>query len=329
MLKYFNSGYFSRTTILLFLAVLMWLPAFLLPAKTIVPQYPAPLYQLFLFITGDNTYFQLAIAFAFTITGALLINQIATEFGISEKISQLATLVYILFSAAMASFTAMSPFVIINFLMLFFLGSLFKIAEAKETIPLAFNAALVLGIASLFYLPALLFILLLWVSFMIFRVSQWRNFAVSIIGLLVPFLFVFTWYYWNDQSGEFRLLFLSSFQLSIADMVNYSISDSTMGIVLLILIVLSLVKTSNSLMEKTISIRQILNASMYYLLLAFVLGLLFTGSNGNSLIMVVPATLLMVNVLSDNKNNKWYARGLNMFLILALINQYIRLFYAA
>jgi len=329
MLRYFNSGYFSRTLILVFIAALLWLPAFLLPAETVVPQHPAPLYQLFLFLTGSNTYLHLSIAFLLSIASALLLNQIATQFGFTERISQLGTLVYIVFSAAMLSYTAMSPVAIVNFLMLLILLSLFKVAEAKETIPLAFNASFILGIAALFFLPALLFILLLWIALIIFRVNQWRSFVVSFIGFLLPFVFAFTWYFWNDQTPEAYSLLLASLTFHLPDAANYPIGDWGIAIILLFFILVSVVKTSNSLMEKNINIRHILLVTMYYLAIAFAIILFFSGNSTDSLLLMIPASLLVASVFSEAKNPKWFERGIRLLLLLALINQYAQLFYAA
>lgn len=328
MLKYFNSGYFSRTLMLTFIAACIWLPAFLAPEKTIIPQNTAPLYQLFLFIIAHNVYLQLSIAFILTITSALLLNQIATEFELTEKISQLGTLIYILFSGAMISYTTMNAALIVNLLMLFLLQSLFKVSESKEPIPLVFNASFVLGVASLFYLPALLFILLLWVALMVFRVSQWRNFIVSLVGLVLPFVFAFTWYFWNDETAEAYTLLLSSLAFHLPDTLTLLPGDWAMAIILLIFILVSLIKTSNRLMEKNINIRQILTVTMYYLSIAFALVLFFSKNSANSLLLSIPASLLLASVFSENKNNKWFERALILLLFLVLINQYTRLFYA-
>ena len=329
MIRYFNSGYFSRTLTLFFIAALLWLPAFLLPEKTIVPEHAAPLYQLSLFLSGNNIYLLLSIAFALTIVSGLLVNQIATQFGFTTKIAQLGTLVYYLFSAALVSYTTMSAAVLTNFLMLFFLYFLFKVSEAKEPIPLAFNTSFILGIAALFYLPALLFILLLWVALMVFRVSQWRSYAVSLVGFLLPFVFAFTWYFWNDQTHEAWSLLLFSLEFHLPEAANYSLSDFGMAIILLLFIVVALIKTNNSLMEKNINIRHILRITMYYLAFAFVLVLFFSDSSSAGLLLSIPASLLLASVFSESKNTKWFERALRLLLLLIIINQYTGFFYAA
>ena len=329
MLRYFNSAYFSRTVVLVFLAALIWLPSFLLPSKMAVSLHPAPLYQFFLFITGNNVYLHLSIAFVLSIVSALLLNQIATEYGFTEKISQLGTFVYILFSGALLSYTTMSTFILTNLLMLFFLQSLLKIAEAKEPLPLAFNASFILGMSALFYLPSLVFILLIWISLIVFRVGQWRNYMVSLIGLLLPLVFAFTWYFWNDQLTEAYSLFNSTFRFHMPYATDYSVTDWGIVVLLLVFILVSVIKTSNSLMEMNINVRQILLVSMYYLAIVFVLVLFFSMNASVSLLVVVPASLITASTLTLAKKTKWYEWTLKLVLIFILFNQYSRLFYAA
>jgi len=329
MLKYFNSGYFSRTLMLIFLAALLWLPAFLLPEKMTVPEHPAPFYQFFLFLFGNNSYFHLSIAFTITVVSGILLNQIATQFGFTNRNAQLGTMVYYLLSAALVSYTTTNSFVTVNLLMLFFLHFLFKISDAKEPVSLSFNASFIIGITALFYLPALLFYLLLWFALLVFRISQWRNYAVSLIGLLIPFVFTFTWYFWNDQMQEASLLILSLFDFRLPDITNYSAGDLSISVILLIFTLVAVSKLSKSLMEKNINIRHILRITMYYLAAAFMLFLFFSESGANSLLLSIPASLLIAAVFSESKNPKWFERAIRLLLVLVFINQYIRFFYAA
>ncbi|HTA27923.1 MAG TPA: DUF6427 family protein, partial [Bacteroidia bacterium] len=56
-----------------------------------------------------------------------------------------------------------------------------------------FDAGLFVGIATLFYIPSMLFLILLWIGLLILRTINWREWACTIIGFLVPFLFTFTY----------------------------------------------------------------------------------------------------------------------------------------
>ena len=329
MLRYFNSGYFTRTLMLVFLAAFMWLPAFLMLEETIVAEYQGPLYQLFILVTGNNTYLHLSIAFFLTIVAALLLNQIATQYGFTEKISHLGMLVYILFSSALVSQTAMNPVIFINFLMLFFLQSLFKLTESKAYILHVFNASFILGIASLFYPSAINLFLLIWIALLVFTVGQWRNFVVSLIGFVLPLLFAFTWYFWFDQLPEAYSLFLSSFTIHFPEVVPEWPIDWTVGIALLFFILVSALKTNSNLMEKNINIRQMLTVSLNYLAFSFVLVLLFATNSAYILLLAIPASLIVASTLTGIRKAKWYEWSLWFITLFILFNHYSYLLYAA
>ncbi|HTB30601.1 MAG TPA: DUF6427 family protein, partial [Bacteroidia bacterium] len=57
----------------------------------------------------------------------------------------------------------------------------------------AFDAGLFVGIATLIYIPSMVFLILLWIGLLIIRTINWREWACTIIGFLLPFLFTYTY----------------------------------------------------------------------------------------------------------------------------------------
>ena len=68
---------------------------------------------------------------------------------------------------------------------------------------MAFDAALMLSLGSLFYFPTILLLPLVWVALNDFRPFQWREWAMPFIGVALPYLYLATWYFWNDELGAF------------------------------------------------------------------------------------------------------------------------------
>jgi uncharacterized membrane protein YfcA len=164
---------------------------------------------------------------------------------------------------------------------------------------------------------------------MIFRVGRWRNFAVSVIGLLLPFVFAFTWYFWNDQLTDAYVLLLSSLSFHLPDLAGFPPGDMGIAAMLLVFMLVSVAQTNRRLMEKNIDIRQMLVVSIWFLAGGFALILLFSESPADGLLLIVPASILFVSVISETRNLKWFERAIRLLLLLALINQYIHLFDAA
>ena len=76
----------------------------------------------------------------------------------------------------------------------------FKSYHSPRSQANSFNIALILTIASAFcWQPLLFFIPLFWVGFWWFRAFNARTFFASVLGILTVYLFLFTWYLYDDN----------------------------------------------------------------------------------------------------------------------------------
>jgi len=62
-----------------------------------------------------------------------------------------------------------------------------------------FSASLFIGLASLISYNNIIFIPLIWISFIVFQNYSWRYIPITIAGLIVPYLFFLTYLFWTDQ----------------------------------------------------------------------------------------------------------------------------------
>lgn len=65
-----------------------------------------------------------------------------------------------------------------------------------------FTASFSIGIAMLFYIPLAYLLLLIWFTLITYRISTWREYAVSIIGFTLPMIYFICWLFWNDSVAE-------------------------------------------------------------------------------------------------------------------------------
>ena len=92
---------------------------------------------------------------------------------------------------------------IFSFLLLFFLNYLLKIYKQKKPYSIVFNAGIILSLLS-FYIPHTLMLYpLIILSTLVFRNIDWRVILISLLSLLVPYLFVWTYQFFFQQ----KLLF--------------------------------------------------------------------------------------------------------------------------
>lgn len=139
------------------------------------------------------------IACLLMISEAFLLNFIVNENEILTKPSFLPALLYILFMSSDIAQLTLYPLLFANFFILLAIHKLVSSYRKDTAFPNSFDAGLLLSTATLFYFPCVVFFPLLYVGFVLFRPFNWREWVIALIGLVVPYTFVFTYYFWNDM----------------------------------------------------------------------------------------------------------------------------------
>jgi hypothetical protein len=80
---------------------------------------------------------------------------------------------------------------------------IFSTYQKELEVSSTFNSAFFLSLASLFYLPAVILLPVMWISIFILQKSDnWRLILIPLFGFLVPWLFVFAIAFMNDTLGD-------------------------------------------------------------------------------------------------------------------------------
>ncbi|MBP7508808.1 MAG: hypothetical protein KA807_13410 [Prolixibacteraceae bacterium] len=97
-----------------------------------------------------------------------------------------------------------NPVLISGIFCLLAINSIFDSFEKNKAIMNAFNAGFLTGIAGLFYLSSNLLVFLIPISLFNLRGKvTWREVATPFIGLILPWLFVFTFYFVSNNTSIF------------------------------------------------------------------------------------------------------------------------------
>ncbi len=166
----------------------------------------APLTQLVLTLletlSGNNPSF-LAILFTGMVwVQALLINAICNSQRLFETVSGLPALFYILLIGLFNQHLYLSPPFFATFAIIYTLAIIYE-SYNSDSFTHYFDAGFVISIASLFYLPALLLLIFVFIGITITRVIRWRQWVVVLLGVFTPYLLIGTWYFWRDEFGSF------------------------------------------------------------------------------------------------------------------------------
>lgn len=325
MLKFFSTGLPSRNIAIFLLLVFFWIPAFLDP-QSYHKESETLLASVFR-LADLNIYFSLSIAFVIIVFSALMLNQLAIEFDFSSRYSNLGLFYFVIFTSALPAFFTFNPIIIANILALFLLRSLYKLPSSDLSIPISFNSGLLVGLTSLFFPPMVLLLLFLWTAIFIHHFSTWRNIIASVLGAIIPFLFLFTWYFWNGSVVENTKLLLENFLFK----PQFSFQKFSFKIlvftVVMSLTMYAVISTLTHLREKNINLRRNLMITITYLLFSTALSACYARIPEAMLLVASPSALLLSNFTLQKNNLKWLNLVVYMLLILIAANLYLKLFF--
>ena len=106
---------------------------------------------------------------------------------------------YLLMTSLLPEWSQFSAPLIINFLALFLLSSLFESYHSADTRRTLYNMGLAMGLGIFIYPPALLLTGWFLLSLVIIRPVRIQEIIISLLGVLTPFYFLCIWLFWNDQ----------------------------------------------------------------------------------------------------------------------------------
>jgi len=145
------------------------------------------------------------IAFALIFTQAISLNKIVTSQRLFSKTTYLTAMSYILITSLFTEWYHFSSPLIINTLLIWVFGQLCRLHNSQNPKTILFNIGVVTGLASFFYFPSIAFSLLIIVGLLITRPFILPEWILSLLGILCPYYFMFSWLYLTDRLRDYKL----------------------------------------------------------------------------------------------------------------------------
>jgi len=176
----------------------VWIRAFLVPHTGGISYYdndPMPLYGLLKLVLGKNQLFGVAFSFAMvSLIAFLLVNFNTSVFFINER-TFLPALIYILLGGFFPEYQGLNPVLPAT---LFLMLAIKRIMDGYRKAGTAYNffdAGILISIGSLFYANLIWFGLLVIIGIALLRTGNVIEIAISLLGLITPYLLTFGIYY--------------------------------------------------------------------------------------------------------------------------------------
>jgi hypothetical protein len=309
----------------MFLAVslLLWLPAFIHPPNSITFSTYGIAYDYLVGIFRYSERIIVVIAFVALLGQAIIFNVVLVENPFFSKSVFLPALIYVILMSHNPLYLTMHPMLLANFFLIFSLKNLLNTYEKQEAFRESFNASFWVAIATLFYLPAIYFLLLIWVAFILFRISSWREWVISLIGFGIPLLMMAIVFYLADRF-DFLLHYYPNNFTVFRTSLSINLHDYIFWPAYLVLMGVAYLKFIRELPDKIISMRKSFAVVNVFLLLSTAT-IVFSGTNPHlHSFLIFPAASVIVAYYFIETKRIVLAELLFLLLLIAIaINKII------
>lgn len=319
LIRFFKSSFYSQYLLLFTIAVALWLRAVLDPCPYKVSGEESIVFNLIFGLIGTQQFVSAALAILILIFSAVLLNFVLIRHELLPKNSMLGALVYVVLMSNTPMAVSLNPVLFAGLFIIPAFDQIMLTYGKADPTQQVFTASFLLALASLIYFPAIVLLLLLIFSLLIFQTLSLRIFLVSFTGAFAVYLYLFLFYFLSDSmEGQFWLYiewFTSFPQLSPPPLGG----DYMIWTLILLLFVVALMQTFSQLNEGNISVRKKMLLNLWFLLLAMIT-LVFEGDMINIAIifLAIPLTTIIASFLALRKKASLWMELYIMLLILAI-----------
>ncbi len=324
--RYLRASFVSQYVLIVFIALLLWLPAFLKASEPVTAHEYSPLYALLQPFFSSVPFLSVVLAFLLMLTMAFFLNSILANYQMIGRVSSLGTYAFVTLWSLSPALTRMHPLLLAMPLVLLAVNVMFRIYEQLDNELDVFNVSFLLSLASWFFFPLISLIVWVYLSLFIMRITKVRIWLIPLIGFVTPYLFLSTYYFLQN-----RFIAEAKVYLNLPNII--SLPDKLPGMTdliifgLLFLMVFKAIGVAySSIVDNNISIRKrkgIMNAMIFSSL-----PVLFyqSGELAGRLLLLLPFSVYMAFSLTFIRKFFWPQLFLFLLTALAMVGNYLVLF---
>lgn len=307
MLRWISkSGTFIQIVIYTVLLFVFWIPAFINPLLPVITPSDGPLYSLL--VSGLHQFPSLTVGFALilVVLQSLILFYIYQANGYFRRSNFLPAIIILLAFSWDGNHQTLHAVLPASVFLIIALNSILVMYGQQAAYHQVFTAALSIGIASLFYIPLAYLLFLIWFTLITYRISTWREYTISVIAFTLPYIYYFSWLFWNDN-------FLVGLNQIVSSLFNFVLpSRLSMGYTIWLsasafILVITMVAVLNIMSDKLISLRRrawvIFNFSLTVVIALFLSGWPILSAN---YLFVIPMSFFITGSLTLIKRPFWF-----------------------
>ena len=198
-IRYFKSSYLPQYVLLAIITLVLWGYHLIYPEILLLNNELQPAYDLSLMLLAGNKW-------VFTFSGilllylqAMILNKILVDNDIVPKNSLIPAFVFLVVSSASAHNLTYTPLSFAILFLILAIERLFKCYGNTKAFSEILSAGLFISLASLFFFPAIVFVVMIYLILISFSLNNWRLWVIPIIVIILPYIYVYAFYFLTDR----------------------------------------------------------------------------------------------------------------------------------
>lgn len=305
----------------------LWIKAFFLP----LPVQTGPIMPVYGYLNDFLAYspaLSALVGLLLLLAQSLLVNHIIERHEVLGNNSFLPGFVYALLMSSDPGLLYAHPALFSNLFLLLALNTLLQSYRMEKAYACIFDAGLYIALASLFYLPASLFLLIVWAALIILRPFIWREWVISILGFMVPWILLLFYFYWQGLSLQvpdslLPFTWIKLFSFNPASFFQ-TLGEIAVAVVLFLTSLLSVGRFLSDLSSGTVRTRSNLLVILNFFIISLIAGLFSAESQLSTISFIaIPAAFYFSGYFLFARKKAWPEVLLLLLIISIFINQYI------
>lgn len=320
LLKIYRTNQTLILGLLPLIALFIWFPSFGLENNFIVNN-TTPVFQVFK--TESNIINQL-IAIGILLVTAITLNNTINKNEFFRQNIYLPSFISVLLISCLPLSNTLHPILFSNLFLVLSFRRLININSQVSCKSEVFDASLLLLIGGLFYPPTLLYLPIIWITLLIFRPFQWKEWVSPFLALGLFLIYYLTSYLFTENSSYYQASTI--LKSSVYQDNNYSILFYLFGFLSLFFVLLGMRQIHIKRKSSTIRYKKMTNMILALFLLGLInFGILFLLTYALEVIFItlIPFTIAISYFFIYFKKTLVAEIGLFLLLILVILNNWL------
>lgn len=291
--------------------------------------FAALIYKYIDIVFGRSAFVHHVLSSFLIIIQASIFNRVLLKNKAFDENSYLPAFLFVILMLSIPDFMSLSPQLMSLTFVLITLGNVLRRIDNQATDELFLNSGIYIGVATMFYLPAIIFLLVFLVSFIIFSTAVSRRLLLYLFGFFLVGGMTAIYFFWRGDYDYFISFFIKyGFLLSAERMLSW---QEIFVVSIPILTVLLLATFRNIAAARLTNFQQRVQQVLWLMFLGGIICFLLANrKTAIELIFIVPLVAYYLNqyfILLRNRIFRFIMPGLIVFGILAYnIYSYQKLF---